>query len=259
MNVSRRKCRRAKAGGCAACGSPALIRSRSDEQAFTGFSPALFEFLEELADHNHRSWFQQNKPRYEQYVREPALAFIRAFRPKLAQISRFFVASDRRVGGSLFRIYRDTRFFKDKTPYKTNVGIQFRHELGQDSHAPGFYVHLEPGECFLALGVWRPDRPCLAAIRQAIANDPSGWQRVRSDRRFQALWTLEGGSLQRVPREFPADHPCTEDLKRTDYIAVADLEEQDTYRPAFVDQVAKAFSAGRPLVQFLCKALQLPF
>lgn len=232
---------------------------RSAAREFCGFPPALFEFLEELADHNERPWFLRNKPRYEQYVRQPALAFIRAFRPRLAKISKFFLASDRPVGGSLLRIYRDLRFSKDKTPYKTNVGIQFRHELGKDIHAPGFYVHLEPGQCFLALGVWRPDRQALAAIRQAIAEAPADWQRAVSNRRFQAIWTLEGDSLQRPPKGFPPDHPCIEDLKRTDYIAVTEVEEADTYRPEFLDQVAEAFAAGRPLMHLLCQALQLPF
>ena len=120
---------------------------------FRGFDASLLQFLEELADNNHRSWFQINKERYETAVLEPSLAFIREFAPRLKKISPYFVASDRRVGGSLMRVYRDTRFGKDKTPYKTNVGIQFRHEFGKDVHAPGFYVHLVPGQRFLALAV----------------------------------------------------------------------------------------------------------
>ena len=132
-----------------------------------GFQPTIFQFLEELADNNNRPWFQENKRRYEREVLEPCLAFIRAFGPRLKKISRFFVASDRRIGGSLMRVYRDTRFAKDKTPYKTNVGIQFRHEFGRDVHAPGFYVHIAPDECFLAVGVWRPDR-------RVAGPDPAG-------------------------------------------------------------------------------------
>jgi len=144
---------------------------------FPGFQPTIFRFLEELADNNNRPWFQENKGRYERDVREPCLAFIRAFRPRLKKISPFFVASDRRVGGSLMRVYRDTRFTKDKTPYKTNAGIQFRHEFGRDIHAPGFYVHIAPDECFLAMGLWRPDRPSLEQIRAAIDDQPDRWRR----------------------------------------------------------------------------------
>ncbi len=119
--------------------------------------PSFFEFLEQLAANNNRPWFAKNKSRYEEQVLGPALEFIRAFQPRLKKIAPHFVASDRRMGGSLMRIYRDTRFAKDAKPYKTNVGIQFRHELGRDVHAPGFYVHIAPGECFLALGLWRPE------------------------------------------------------------------------------------------------------
>lgn len=226
---------------------------------FSGFNASLFEFLDELADHNNRPWFLENKRRYETDVLEPCLAFIREFRPRLAKISRAFVASDQRVGGSLMRIYRDQRFVKDGAPYKTNVGIQFRHEAGADVHAPGFYVHIAPDECFLALGVWRPDAASLALIRQAIVDRPAGWRRVRGDARFGRTFELQGDRLQRPPRGIPADHPLLEDLKRKDFIAVADLTERDVLNRRFLDRVADAFTAGRPLVRFLCEALRLAF
>src|SRR5271165_2739393 len=143
---------------------------------FERFQPTLFEFLERL-DNNNRPWFQENKPRYEEEVLEPAMAFIRNFQPRLKRISPFFVASDRRVGGSLMRVYRDTRFAKG-APYKTNVGIQFRHEQGRDIHAPGFYVHVAPAECFLAVGLWRPEAEPLGHVRQAIVESPDGWRRA---------------------------------------------------------------------------------
>ena len=152
---------------------------------FRGFEPQLFQFLEELADNNNRPWFQKNKGRYQREVLEPAMAFIRAFQPRLKRISPSFLASDRRVGGSLQRVYRDTRFFKDGEPYKTNVGIQFRHEQGRDVHAPGFYVHIAPGECFLAVGLWRPE--------------PGG--SARSGRRSSSGPTVATGTQQsEVPR-----------------------------------------------------------
>ena len=157
---------------------------------FEKFHPTLFEFLEQLADNNNRPWFQKNKPRYEGEVLEPALAFIRAFQPQLKRISSHFVASDRRLGGSLMRVYRDTRFAKDGQPYKTNVGIQFRHEQGRDVHAPGFYVHIAPGECLLAVGLWRPEAAPLGQIRQAIVQWPARWRRASNDRKFRdSHWT----------------------------------------------------------------------
>ncbi|NLF67521.1 MAG: DUF2461 domain-containing protein [Candidatus Anammoximicrobium sp.] len=226
---------------------------------FQGFDASLFQFLEELADNNRRPWFQANKARYDHEVLEPSLAFIRAFAPRLKKISPYFVASDRRVGGSLMRVYRDTRFARDKTPYKTNVGIQFRHEFAKDVHAPGFYVHLEPGECFLAMGLWRPDAGSLAMIRQAIVDHPDRWKRARNDRRFHARIQLDGDSLKTPPRGFPSDHPLVEDLKRTDFIGLEQLTEQDVLRPQYIDTVAACFAASRPFMRFLCDALRVPF
>jgi len=226
---------------------------------FRQFDPTLFEFLEQLAEHNARPWFLENKRRYELDVLEPSLAFIRAFRPRLAKISPSFVASDRRVGGSLMRVYRDQRFLRGGGPYKTNVGIQFRHEMGADVHAPGFYVHIEPNACFLALGVWHPDASALAQIREAILERPAAWRRACNAPQFGRTFELQGDSLRRPPRGIPADHPLIEDLKRKDFIAVADLSEQQVLSRRFLDRVAEAFTIGRPLVRFLCTALRLPF
>jgi len=226
---------------------------------FAGFTPALLQFLEELAENNNRPWFQENRGRYEREVLEPSLAFIRAFRPRLRRISEFFAASDRRVGGSLLRVYRDTRFSRNSEPYKTNVGIYFRHEVGPDIHAPGFYLHIEPEECFLAVGVWRPDSRSLRKIRQAIVDHAGPWRRARDDRRFRQHFELEGESLKRAPRDFPANHPLVEDLKRTDFLGLCNLEEKAVLEDGFLDRVATAFGASRPFMRFLCHALHLPF
>ena len=226
---------------------------------FPKLEASFFEFLEQLAANNRRTWFAVNKIRYEELVLGPALDFIRAFQPKLKRISPFFVASDRRMGGSLMRIYRDTRFARDAAPYKTNVGIQFRHEQGRDIHAPGYYVHIAPGECFLALGLWRPEPEALAMIRQAIVDSPEKWKRARDDRKFRTRFKLDGGSLKRPPRGFSADHPFIEDLKRTDFIAVEELEERDVLAKKFIDHVAESFAAGKPLMRFLCAALKVGF
>jgi len=226
---------------------------------FQGLEPTLLQFLEELRDNNNRPWFQANKGRYEREVLEPCLAFIRAFRPRLKKISEFFVASDRRIGGSLMRVYRDTRFSKDKTPYKTNVGIHFRHEFGRDVHAPGFYVHIAPEECFLAIGLWRPDARTLGDLRKAIVESPDRWRRARDDPRFRERFTLEGESLKSAPRGYPADHPLLEDLKRTDWVGWCDLDRCEVLGDGFLDLAASSFAASRPLMRFLCHAIKMPF
>ena len=226
---------------------------------FTRFKPTLFRFLEDLADNNNRPWFQENKPRYESEVFEPCMDFIRAFEPRLKKISKFFVASDRRVGGSLMRIYRDTRFAKDAAPYKTNVGIQFRHEFARDVHAPGFYLHLSVEECFLGVGTWRPERQALGLIRQAIDDDGPRWRRAKNDKRFRERFELLGGSLKRAPRDYPVDHPLIEDLKRTDFIAGRELTEREVLSKSLLDSVAEDFTASRPFMRFMARALHVPF
>ena len=231
--------------------SKAAVASRFDEQTL--------EFLRELAAHNERPWFEANKHRYETHVMAPALAFIDAMAPRLAKISRHFVASGKRVGGSLMRVYRDTRFARDKTPYKTNVGIQFRHERGRDVHAPGFYLHIEPGACFLGAGIWHPEPGALAAIRAEIVEQPKLWQRARDDQRFRKHFELGGERLAKSPRGYPADAPHADDLRRKDFIASCELAEAQTLRPQFVDDVAARFASATPLMAFLCGALDLEF
>jgi uncharacterized protein (TIGR02453 family) len=157
------------------------------------------------------------------------------------------------------RVYRDTRFHGANEPYKTNVGIQFRHEFGRDIHAPGFYVHLEPGACFLAAGLWRPETSILRQVREAIVDNPTRWRRVRGDKKFQTVFSLDGDSLKKCPLGFPADHPCIEDLRRTDFIAVANMDDAMTLKKSFIDHVAQAFVATKPFMRFLCDAMKIPF
>ena len=157
------------------------------------------------------------------------------------------------------RIHRDTRFSRDKSPYKTNVGIHFRHMLGKDVHAPGFYIHIEPGDCFLGVGIWRPDGPTVQKIRQAIVSDPAKWKRVRDNKRFRSKFELEGDRLRSAPRGYDKGHPLIEDLKRKDFIAVCRLSQQDVLAEEFIDQVALSFTRSGPYMRFLCEALVIPF
>ena len=135
---------------------------------------------------------------------EPALAFIEDFAPRLEQLSPHFRADPRKSGGSLFRIYRDTRFSKDKTPYKTNTGMHFRHARAKDAHAPGFYLHLEPGQVFAGGGIWHPDTPTVTRIRQAIVADPERWRAATREPPFSDVLGIGGddNALKRVPSGF---------------------------------------------------------
>jgi uncharacterized protein (TIGR02453 family) len=221
------------------------------------FTPDTFTFLRELQAHNERDWFVAHKPRYESLVRAPALHFIEAMAPALARFAPQFRADARKVGGSLMRVYRDTRFARDKTPYKTNIGIQFRHAAGKDVHAPGFYVHVAADDegCFFAAGCWHPESDVLRDIRQAIADQPERWLAARDDKKFTRHWALGGDSLQRPPRGFDADHPAIDDLRRKDFIALASLSEAEVTSRDFVKLTGARFAETEPLMRFLCGAL----
>jgi uncharacterized protein (TIGR02453 family) len=223
------------------------------------FTPATLTFLAQLARHNDRLWFKANQARYEEAVRQPALRFILAVAPHLRRVSEHLVADPRPVGGSLFRIQRDVRFGADKRPYKTHLGIQFRHDAGKDVHAPGLYLHIEPGNAFVACGVWRPDAAALLRIRSAIAETPVRWKRVRQSRRFTAAYVMDGEALQRPPRGFDPEHPWIEDLKRKDFVGVASLTPAAVTRADFLPRFVTLCKAAEPLQRFLCEALGLEY
>ena len=223
------------------------------------FSQNTFRFLDELAANNNRAWFEANKKNYELLVREPALDFIEEMAPALASFAPSFRAEPRKAGGSLMRVYRDTRFSRDKTPYKTNIGIQFRHQLGKDIHAPGFYVHIATDECFFAVGCWRPDSDALNGIRNLITEKPEKWLAARDDKKFVTQWDLGGDSLIRPPRGYDANHPLITDIKRKDFIALSALSISEVTGRGLVKLAGKRFAASVPFMQFLCEALEVQF
>ncbi|MDQ6967937.1 MAG: DUF2461 domain-containing protein, partial [Mariprofundaceae bacterium] len=187
------------------------------------FNEDTFTFLSRLGENNNRDWFNEHKDEYEVMVREPALDFIRAMQPELARFAPHFVAVDKKVGGSLMRVYRDVRFGKNKQPYKTNIGIQFRHERGKDVHAPGFYLHIEAHEVFAGAGIWHPDSDTLKKIRTYIDAHPTRWNGAMHDAGFNKAFQMGGDSLKRAPKGYPMDHPMIDELKRKDFIAIAPL------------------------------------
>ena len=223
------------------------------------FTPELFAFLADLRVNNDREWFNANKRRYEEAVQEPALEFISDFAPRLREISPHFRADARPVGGSLFRIHRDVRFSKDKSPYKTNTGVHFSHDLGRDAHAPGFYLHLAPGEVFAGVGIWRPDAATTATIRDAIVADQDGWTAATRGSPFGDVYRLGGDSLKRAPAGYDPDHPLIDDLKRKDFVGYAMLSEEAVTAPGFLDEYTRLCRAATPFVAFLCDAVGAPF
>lgn len=226
---------------------------------FSGFSPDFFAFFEQLKQNNNRAWFTDNKARYYEAVVNPISEFIVCMAPRLEKISPHYVANPKPHGGSMFRIYRDTRFSKDKTPYKTHAGVQFRHEAGRDAHAPGFYVHLAAEGLFFGGGVWNPPNPKLNLIRDYMVDNAQAWGRVRNAKAVKECGGIKGDSLKRPPRGFDPEHKHIEDLKRKSFFIMKEAPASHALKPGFADEVAAAFKAATPLTRFITGALDLPF
>ena len=226
------------------------------------FTPALFAFLRELEANNEKTWWEQNKERYRTVVQGPALDFITDFGARLAKISPHFVADSRTVGGSLMRPYRDIRFSPDKTPYKTNVGIQIRHEAGKDIHAPGYYLHLAPGSCFAGVGLWHPETAVAHELRRAINDDIEGWSAATKSKSFTDTWSVtpdEDEMLRRVPAGLDPEHPHADDLRMKSFMAGATLTQKAVTTAGFDQSLASMFTKANRFTRFLCGALELPF
>lgn len=226
---------------------------------FPGFPPETLDFLHDLALNNNRDWFTENKPRYEKFIVAPALDFIAAVGERMPKQSEHIMCIPKRVGGSLFRIYRDVRFARDKRPYKTNIGIHFRHEQARNAHAPGYYFHIGVDECFLGGGMWRPDGPALQRIRSRIVEKPELWAKILRSRKFSGAFNLGGESLKRPPKGFPADHKYLEYLKRKDFIAIANFDHGLILDDDVVDYALEMYARAKPLMQFLCDSQELQF
>ncbi|OGP82611.1 MAG: hypothetical protein A2Y95_12475 [Deltaproteobacteria bacterium RBG_13_65_10] len=219
------------------------------------FGPDFFKFLGALAANNRREWFLAHRDEYESSVRQPFLGYIADFGPRLRTISRHLVADPRPVGGSLFRIHRDVRFSRDKSPYKTHAAAYFAHRgAGQDVHVPGFYLHLEPRGCFGAAGLWHPGPKALDQVRRAIIARPAAWKKVLA-RGIE----IEGDSLKRAPQGLDPGHPLIEDLKRKDFVTSVSFTQAQVCGPRFLADFTAACRRMSPLVEFVTRSLGLPW
>jgi uncharacterized protein (TIGR02453 family) len=219
------------------------------------FSPKFFEFLEELSRNNNRDWFLKNKSRYEGEVREPMLAFIADFAPRLKKISTSFVADPRPSGGSMMRIYRNLRFSRDKTPYKTNAAAAFGHRDAARFDAPSFYLSLSPGRGFAGVGVFHPQPEAVGKVRDAIVARPQNWKKAINDRKFRARFEMAGEMLTRPPKGYDPAHPLIEDLKRKDFIAGMQFARKEVCSDQFLNQFTSACASASPFMKFLTEAL----
>ncbi len=226
--------------------------------AYTPLPSDLFAFLDELSDNNHKAWFEENKPRFKSNVQLPMVEFIEAMAPWFESNAPAFVADTRLNGGSLFRIYRDTRFSKDKTPYKTNIGCHFRHRAGKDAHAPGYYVHIAPDEIFFGGGIWMPPTPVLNQIRDAIVDSPKRWAAIEQSPAFRKRFgEIRGDKLKRPPKGYDPEHPLIEHLKHKSFFAFSSCTPKQVCAKDFPKRIGDTFDELEPLIHFLVDALDV--
>ena len=238
------------------------------------FAPATFKFLRGLARNNNREWFTAHKAEYEEQLRQPFLRLLADLAEPLKEISPQYVANPKPVGGSLFRIYRDTRFGGDKTPYKPWAGANLYHQAtravvrGADGNsgmmgrldAPSFYLHVQPGENFVGGGLWHPMPESLKRVRAYLLNNPASWKNATRSAAFKRVFgELGGESLSRPPKGYDPTHELIEDLKRKDYVCAASLSDEELCAPALPKLLLQRFDKAAPLVDWLCGALDLEF
>ncbi|MCC2658328.1 MAG: hypothetical protein K0Q76_3436 [Panacagrimonas sp.] len=236
------------------------------------FSDETFKFLRQLARNNNRDWFLQNKARYEACVRGPALRLITDLADPFKDISAQLTAVAKPVGGSLFRIHRDTRFAGDKSPYKTHIGMYFSHAAATKAarndasggapgrlDAPGLYLHVEPGRCFMGGGIWHPQSETTRRIRDYMVSNPASWKKATRDPKFRKVFELDGDALVRPPKGYDPAHELIEDLKRKDFIASTSIDDAILLRPDLVKQLMARYVLMEAMLDWLCGALDLDF
>lgn len=224
------------------------------------FDARSFKFLHALARHNERTWFHAHKADYEAFVRAPFQRLLVDLQPTLAQVSLHYRAEPKTVGGSLFRIQRDTRFANDKSPYKSWQGARLFHERRRELAAPSFYLHLQAGRCFVGAGLWHPETATQRRIRQFIFENPSGWKKAAHAPAFRRRYDLASGeTLVRPPRGFPPEFEFIDDLRHKNFVAVRNIDDSTMTGPRLRQVVERDLKALAPFADYLCAALDLEF
>ncbi|MEM1089632.1 MAG: TIGR02453 family protein [Pseudomonadota bacterium] len=238
-----------------------MIAHRSgEENALPAyFTKDTFQFLNQLRRNNNKAWFDDNRERYHEQVRDPFLKLIKDFNPRLATVSEHYHGVEKAHGGALFRIYRDTRFSKDKTPYKSWAGARFTHREAGRNGAPIYYLHVQPGNVFFAAGLWRPPGPMINQIRTFLHNNPGAWTKLRDNKTFKRTFSWGGEQLKRTPRGYDADHPLADDLRRKDFVVSASLSEAQAISSSFLTVLQRRCEQSASLMDYLCASLDLEF
>lgn len=215
--------------------------------------PATLIFLEKLTKNNNKAWFDKNKAAYET-AKADFESFVGALMQQMATIEP--ALRDQKPKDCIFRIYRDVRFAKDKTPYKSHFSAYFS-KGGKKYEGAGYYIHIEPGKSFAAGGVWMPEAPVLKAIRQEIDYNLDEFEGILKAPAFKKLFKkISGDQLKTVPQGYEADNPAIEYLRMKSFIAQHPLADKDITAKNFVKKCTETFAAMKPLADFINRGIE---
>ena len=215
----------------------------------TCFSEAALRFLRGLKRNNRREWFEARREVYERELKEPMLALIERLTEGMAA---YAPAHMRPAAKCMFRIYRDTRFSSDKSPYKTHLGAWWARSGLEKTSGGGYYMHVGATEFVIAAGVYMPEKNQLLAIRRRLMEHHAEWKRLIEDRKLlRAFAVHDPMALARAPKGFPADHPAIEWIKWRQWGVTAHLPAETALKPGLAEEIEKRFRLAAPLVDFL--------
>lgn len=226
----------------------------------TYFTDKSFKFLQALGRNNEREWFHAHKADYDAHVRAPFQALLTDLQPDVMAISAHYRSEPKTVGGSLFRIQRDTRFSNSKQPYKSWQGARIFHERRKQLPAPSFYVHLQHDQCFVGAGLWHPETPTQRKVRQFIVDNPGSWKAAAHAPAFRRRFDMDDREmLVRTPAGIDKDFAFIDDLRRKNFVAVRALDDAIVCGPRLRQTLVKDLHALAPFVDYLCAAVDLEF
>ena len=226
----------------------------------TYFSAASFKFLRALARNNNRDWFHAHKADYEAHVRGPFQRLLLDLQPAVAEISPHFRSDPKVIGGSLFRIHRDTRFANDKSPYKSWQGARVFHARRREIEAPSFYLHLQGGNCFVGAGFWHPGADTVRRVRHFILDNPASWTAAAHGQSLRRRFEMDDSEkLVRMPRGFPAEFEFADDLRRKNFVFLRPLDDAVVTGPGLLKTLRTDLATLAPFVDYLCAAVDLEF
>lgn len=221
--------------------------------SFNGFSPKALTFFRQLARNNDRDWFNAHRETYETHVKAPMLALLEWMNGKFARFAPEHVTEPKKA---MYRIYRDTRFAKDKTPFKLHIGAMFGHQRLPKNYCAGFYFHVSHTECFVGCGLYMPEPDQLTAVREAILAQHKPFLKLINDKKLRRLMSdLQGESLARLPKGYDPTHPAADLMRRKQLCFYKEFPANAALDKSFGVEVIKRFEACAPFNTFLNEAI----